>query len=178
MKEDHAWIDRHAVNYAYEKYKYKLKEEALQRERDAAAAGSSNVGGRPQGSTKESKRETELRLIDCKNAITKEYASVVVDAKVLGATVRVGYLKQLIHEKKLAYGVPPSTKIPNSTIYSRMHRQKTEVYGLGPETPMRDCESQLVNLIIKMSRIRRCLTPSQCLYLANDLIAGTAIEKK
>ena len=43
---------------------------------------------------------------------------------------------------------------------------------------MSDVEPKLVELIIRMGRIRRCLTPSQCLLLANDLIEGTAYESK
>lgn len=35
----------------------------------------------------------------------------------------------------------------------------------------------IVELIMRMSRIQRYLTPSQCLLLANDLIEGTEIEK-
>ena len=43
---------------------------------------------------------------------------------------------------------------------------------------MSKVEPKLVELIIQMSRIRRCLTGSQCLHLANDLIAGTEVEKE
>ena len=39
-------------------------------------------------------------------------------------------------------------------------------------------EHKLVELIIRMSRIWRCLTPSQCLLLANDLVEDTEIEKE
>ena len=49
---------------------------------------------------------------------------------------------------------------------------------MGPASPMAEVEPILVDLIIKMSTIRRCLTPSQCLHLANDLVAGTDTEKK
>ena len=45
---------------------------------------------------------------------------------------------------------------------------------------MSDVEPKLVELIIRMGRIWRCLTPTQCLLLANDLdlIEGTAYESK
>ena len=55
---------------------------------------------------------------------------------------------------------------------------KLTIKGFGPKSPMAEVEPQLVQLIIKMSRIRRCLTPSQCLHLANDLISGTETEQK
>ena len=47
---------------------------------------------------------------------------------------------------------------------------------MGPLSPMTDVEPALIPLILKMSEIRRCLTPSQCLHLANDLVAGTKTE--
>ena len=42
---------------------------------------------------------------------------------------------------------------------------------------MENVEPQLVELIIRMSRIRRCLTGAQCLHLANDLIEGAKVDK-
>ena len=177
MKGDHPWVTRNTIRHALEKYKFKLKETALQRERDEAAASQYNTGGRPKGTTKLSKREFDVNLIQCKNEITAEYQSALNDAKALGTCVRKGFMDQLIREKKLAHGISLDVKISPSTIYSRVCRGKLEVYGLGPETPMHLVEPKLVELIIRMSRIRRCLTPFQCLHLANDLIKGTEIEK-
>ena len=51
-----------------------------------------------------------------------------------------------------------------------------QVTTIGAESPMSVKEPKLVELIIQMSRIQKCLTPSQCLLLANDLIEGTLIE--
>ena len=48
---------------------------------------------------------------------------------------------------------------------------------MGPVSSMADVELVLVDLILKMSTIRRCLTPSQCLHLANDLVSGTDTEQ-
>ena len=66
MKSDQPWIDRHAINYAYEKYVLKLKCDKLQKERDEAlaAADSSNIDGRPKGSTKVSKGEMEHQFTE------------------------------------------------------------------------------------------------------------------
>jgi len=183
MKSDHPWVDRHSIRYAYEKYVYGLNVARLQAERDSdaaavAAAAGLNPGGRPKGSTLVSRREMELRLLKTKNEIAFEYSNALNDAKALGCSVRKGFMSQLIREKKIANGIAADIKIPASTIYSRAQRNRIEIFGLGPETPMRLVEPRLVDLIIRMSRIRRCLTPSQCLYLANDLIKGTEVEKK
>ena len=57
-------------------------------------------------------------------------------------------------------------------------RQRLVVKSMGPASPMAEIEPILINLILRMSTIRRCLTPSQCLHLANDLVKGSKIEKK
>ena len=40
-----------------------------------------------------------------------------------------------------------------------------------------DVEPHLVELIIAMARIRRYMTTSESIALANDLISGTKLEK-
>ena len=49
--------------------------------------------------------------------------------------------------------------------------------GGGPESLMAPVEPHLGELICAMAKIRRCLTSSEALSLANDLIKGTATEK-
>ena len=118
-------------------------------------------------------------MLKCKNKIALEYSNAHRDDNALGRAYLIkGFMTQLIREKKISHSIPSTTKISPSTIYSRYHKDKIEIYGLGPEPPMRLVEPKLVDLIIRMSRIRRCLTPSQCLHLANDLINNTEIEKK
>ena len=46
------------------------------------------------------------------------------------------------------------------------------------DSRMMEVEPSLVNLIIKMSQIRRCLSPTQYLNSTKDLIYGTKTEKK
>ena len=43
---------------------------------------------------------------------------------------------------------------------------------------MAPIEEKLVELVLSMSRIRRCLTASESLQLANDLIKDTPLEQK
>ena len=128
--------------------------------------------------TKLSKREAEMRLLKAKHEIVYEYLTALKATKSVVVVVRKGFMQQLIRETKLSNGIPIDTNISTPTIYSRLQRDKTKIYGLGPELPMRLVEPQLVELIIRMSRIRICLTTSQCLHLANDIIKGTETENK
>ena len=76
-----------------------------------------------------------------------------------------------------AFGLTEKEKINKEAIRTRYCRQNLTVTSMGPKSPMEKVEPQLVELISRMSRIRSCLTGNQCLHLANDLIAGTEVEK-
>ena len=58
------------------------------------------------------------------------------------------------------------------------YKNSLNVKSFDPQSPMAKVETILVDLIVKMSKIRRCLTPYQCLNLANELVAGTETEQK
>ena len=120
----------------------------------------------------------KVALKDALNDIAVEYQKEKEIAKTLGLTVKRGCLEELISQKRAEYGIPADTKIFKGTIRSRIVREKAIVNGMGPESPMAEAEPQLVELIVRMGRIRRCLTPTQCFHLANDLIKGTEIECK
>ena len=120
----------------------------------------------------------KVALKDVLNNIAVEYQKEKEIAKTLGLTVKRGCLEELISQKRAEYGIPADTKIFKGTIRSRIVREIASLNGMGPESPMAEAEPQLVELIVRMGRIRRCLTPTQCLHLANDLIKGTEIERK
>ena len=50
--------------------------------------------------------------------------------------------------------------------------------GGGPESLMASVEPHLIELICPMAEIRRRLTTSEAISLANDLIVGTETEKR
>ena len=74
--------------------------------------------------------------------------------------------------------MPDDVIIEKEGIHLQHYRGNLKVTTMGVESPMATMEPQLVELIIRMSRIQRCLTPYQCLLLANDLVEGTKIEKE
>ena len=64
--------------------------------------------------------------------------------------------------------------------YSHHPKTKNTIVcqGGGSETLMREVEPHLVELICAMAQIRRCLTSTESISLANDLISGTEVEKR
>ena len=58
------------------------------------------------------------------------------------------------------------------------NRVKTVVLYPGRQSLMAPVEPKLVELVLAMVKIRRCLTVSETLGLANDLIKDSALEKK
>ena len=67
--------------------------------------------------------------------------------------------------------------ISKFTIRNRKEGQIV-LQGGGPESLMASVEPHLIDLICAMAEMRRCLTTSEAIALANDLIIGTETEKR
>ena len=73
-------------------------------------------------------------------------------------------------------GVPSLTVIPLNTIQNCT--QPIVLSSRGSSTLMSEVDPHLVTLILAMAQARRCLSASECISLANNLIKGTEVEKK
>ena len=165
------WITRHTINFAYGKF-IEAKEKTLE-EKSPDVIETQNLGGRPVGSTKEAKVEFKSRLRDCLNACASDFHEAKNIAKRDGKYLKKGCLNEIIKKQKKIFKLAENVKIDKEAIRSRYYRGNLSVTSMGPISPMTAVEPKLVELIIQMSRIRRCLTPTQCLLLANDLVEGT-----
>ena len=187
MKTDFPWMNRDVVNYAFKIYKEKMDAPSDNEECAAADGNAANdvvpelqqkKSGRPVGSTLQNKFKKDVATRLCLDEISIRYHNMRDEARAVGRQAKKKGLREIIGEVKGIYGLGDETKIYESTIRGREHRKKLIVKSMGPASPMVDVEPVLVDLIIKMSAIRRCLTSTQCLHLANDLVAGTETEKK
>ena len=170
------WISRHTINFAYNKY-IEAKDEALDVEKLPDVQVLQNLGGRPIGSTREAKMEQKNRLRECLNACASDFNEAKNVARKNGKYLKKGCLNEIIKKQKAIFNLSESIKIDKEAIRSRYYRGSLTVTSMGPTSPMSAVEPKLVELIIRMSRIRRCLTSSQCLLLANDLVEGTKYEQ-
>ena len=186
-KADCPWITRDIINYAFKTYLKKKEAAAMVEESknlevlDLDEDGSSirpNKGGRPAGTTDRNKLKIEVATRLAMDDMAVEFDSKRKAAKRLNQRLKVGTLSGIIKKFKSKYKLDESVVINKGTIRARSYKKSLIVSGLGPVSPMAEVEPVLVDLIIKMSTIRRCLTPTQCLHLANDIIAGTKVEEK
>ena len=83
-----------------------------------------------------------------------------------------------IRKQKKEFKLPDNIKIDKELICSCYYCGHLQVTSLGPVSPMTAVEPQLNELIIQISRIRCCLTHTQCLLLANDQLEGTKHENE
>ena len=69
--------------------------------------------------------------------------------------------------------------ITPSAIRRRFYRKRIENHHMagGHESPLAGMEPIIVEIILQIARIRRCLTPSRALRLVNDLIDGTKVQQ-
>ena len=183
MKGDLPWVSRDMINYALKVYKKQQQSNAISDATVAAPADDASEpeqkkGGSPVGMTASNKLQKDVLYRLCLDDIAIEYDTEKRNADKLGKRVATGYLKRLITKHKNRYGLGQDVDVKESTIRSRFHTQKFIVKSMGTPSPMANVEPALVGLILKIRAIRRCLTPSQCLHLANDLVAGTETEKQ
>jgi len=83
----------------------------------------------------------------------------------------------LINSIKKKNNIPDDVKIVESTIRQRVKRKRIFTNGSrGHESPLLPIESTVVRLIIQLSRICQCLTPSQGLSLVKLLIKDTPVQ--
>jgi hypothetical protein len=171
------WINRHVINYAFDKYTAAQKAIAVEPPIEVVE-NNSNLGGRPVGTTNKEKHDLKLRTRLCLDVVATEFHEKRNIAKRDGKYVKKGCLDDIIKEQKRKFNLSDNIKIDQSAIRARHYRGRLKVKSFGPASPMADVEPKLVELIVRMSRIRRCLTATQCLLLANDLIEGTEYETK
>lgn len=83
--------------------------------------------------------------------------------------------QDVVDDVKEKRGIKKSIPISIHTIRNRV---KSVVLHPGRQSLMAPVEPKLVELVLAMAKIRRCLTVSETLGLANDLIKDTPLERK
>ena len=112
------------------------------------------------------------------DAISIQYDYEMKTTKKLRRSSKKDTLETTLRKQKVKFNISGDIKIDRERIRSRYYRGNLTSKNIGPEYPMTDFESKLVELIIWKGRICKYLTRIQCLLLANDLIEGTAYEGK
>ena len=136
------------------------------------------AGGRPKGSTDKKRRIGEVAIVAAVNEITCEFKRVYDRSNRKNKRVKRGYLLNLIKRIKTKNNIPDNVNIRETTIRQRVKRKRVFTNGSrGHESPLLPIESTVVKLIIQLSRIRQCLTPSQGLSLVNSLIDDTPVQE-
>ena len=183
-KEVCPWLTRNVVNRAYKTHMERMRDQivrlhtAFQPPPPLPAAESRSRGGRPQGTTRDDKQNYEVATVAVTNEIATAFMVEKQEAKQEGKRLKSGRLKEIIQDRKNARGLQDII-IPYSTIRTRVRFNKVICDGKrGLQSPMLSVEPTLLRLVLQMSCIRQCLSPSDGLSLANSMIKGTEIEKE
>ena len=136
-----------------------------------------NLGGRPKGKTDKNSKILEANLIATVNEIALEYHNALQRNKRSRKRMKRGSLTSLIARIKAKNNVGADVVIAECTIRQRIKRDAVFTNGgRGHDSPLLPLEPTIVKIIIQMSRIRQCMTPSQGLKLVNCMIAGTPVQ--
>ena len=170
-------INRNVINFAYKKYLVEKKTKVFNSASSHPSTGTCIAVGRPKGETYLIKHHRKEVMAAAKNEITQLYNEEKQRMKSISEILPRGWLKQTIQNVCTKRGISEYiSQINVSTIRNRTNLRICQ--GGGSKTLMYDVEPHLVELICAMARIRRCLTTTESIALANDLISGTELEKK
>ena len=136
-----------------------------------------NLGGRPKGTTDKKRKISEANLVATVNEIALEYNNALQHNKRQKRRMKRGSLTSLIARIKAKNNVGADVIIAEETIRQRIKRDAVFTNGgRGHDSPLLPLEPTIVKIIIQMSRIRQCVTPSQGLKLVNSMILGTPVQ--
>ena len=115
-------------------------------------------------------------LAAAKNETMQIYNNEKQRLKNVGEILPRGWLKETINNVCMIRRIPDF--VPQIKVSKIRNRKNMLIHqGGGSKSLMHDVELYLVELIIAIARIRRCLTTSESIALANYLISGTKLEK-
>ena len=188
-KKEHPWLNRDKINFHYRKYKKDPSRSdgsvsaivtgndnnSCESQDQEVGSKDSRYKGRPKGTTKASKFFLKDALTAAKNEIAQTYFEAKSKASKNGKRLEDGWLQKVVDEVKERRGIDESIPLSLKTIRNRV---KTVVLHPGRQSLMAPVEPKLVELVLAMAKIRRCMTVSETLGLANDLIKNTPLEKK
>jgi hypothetical protein len=103
-------------------------------------------------------------------------------AKSMGkARVAVGTYKRIHEEVKKNRNLPEDFLYPYNTCKTRMKRSTPideDGATIGHQSPLRDCESDIIELLIKLGKIGSPITCGRALVLINELIDNTIHQER
>ena len=132
-------------------------------------------GGRPEGSTIAKRKNLEKAILSTLNEIAEIY-----DREKKGKKKELirGRLQKIIKQVREYNNIPADVVIKVETIQQRCRRKRSQVYSIGPPSPLHSIESRLIATILQLARIRQPVTPSQAISLTNAMIDGTRVQQQ
>jgi hypothetical protein len=138
--------------------------------------------GRPVGTTSENTQLIRQCIISAEAEITYLYKQEVDKCNALGNNrVRVGTYKRIHDNIKKIRNLPSHFCFPYNTAKKRLQRlTQTNELGVpvGHHSPLRGCEDDIIDIIIKLGKIGCPLTCGQTIQLINELIDNTVHQER
>ena len=131
--------------------------------------------GRPSGATNESKRLFSEKIETAKNNIILNYVKIIENDDI-GNITKKGLFDCLVKEQVMQNNLPDTFNFPYNTAISRIRRGN--ITACGNKSPLQAVESQFIHILLSMSKIHKCLRPTESLQLINDCIVGTPVQEE
>lgn len=140
--------------------------------------GSSKIGGRKKGTTKEKKEEAAQNYKEVIKKCAILYDKAVKEARTNGlANVPSGTLKKIVNEEEEKAGLSINS-ISIETVRSRVKRGNPDGGNENQLSPIRDMEPIICDFCIRLGKMGCPLTKTTIIELANDLIMDTEYTER
>ena len=116
--------------------------------------------GRPSGATNDSKRLCSEKIEAAKNNIILNYVKII-DNDDIGNISKKGLFDCLVKEQVMQNNLPDTFDFPFNTAISRIRRGN--ITACGRVSPLQAVESQFIHILLSMSKINKCLRPTESL---------------
>jgi hypothetical protein len=148
---------------------------------DPTVVDSSTSQGRPVGTTANNIIWHKQCVIAAKAMITQLYKEELIKSIVLGHThVSMGTFNSIHGSVVLKRNLPKKISYPYNMKKQLQRNTIVNDTGIpiGHLSPLRYCEGDIIDIIIKLDKIGSSLTYGQAIYLINDLIDNTVHQKR
>ena len=137
-----------------------------------------NIGGRKKGTTKQLKKESNLKVTNVISTCATLYLAELEQAKKLGlANVPNGTLRKIVNEEEEKAGLSVNS-ISLDTIRSRVKRGNPTAISESRLSPISELEPIISEFCIRLAKMGRPLTKTTVIELANDLISDTDSQSR
>jgi len=146
---------------------------------DTSSEQTQNVGGRPKGSTNESKQAyANAVVLGINQVVNTEYATLLTTARSTNKRLKRGTLSAVVNKTKGNFELGDEFNVTRQLINHRLNAGRLEVVHRGVNSPLALPETVLKAMITAAAELNAPISVQTTITLMNNLVQGTKYEER